>query len=97
MIAPYWDDIDITRFGNILYRLTTSASLLQRVCDLIKAANFGSASTFSPTLLFIVTWDRVAEYNFFAGAEEVRSNFYNKHCHMHVVDDDVFFVAICSF
>ena len=71
LIAPYWDDVDIKKFGGIFYRLTTSSTLLQRVRDQIVAANFGSTNSFSPTLLFIVTWDRVAEYR---GTAEVSNN-----------------------
>ena len=74
LIAPYWDDVDITRFGDIFYRLTTDSTLLQRVRDQIEVANFGSVASFSPTLLFIATWDSVAEYQFFAGTAEVHNS-----------------------
>ena len=75
LIAPYWDDVDIRRFGAIFYRFSTSSSLLQRVRDRIEAANFGSVNSFSPTLLFIVTWDRVAEFDRSPVAVEVHNSF----------------------
>ena len=61
LIAPFWDDVDITRFGNIFYRQTSNAALLQRARDQLQEL-FPSSGNFTPTTLFIATWDRVAEY-----------------------------------
>ena len=61
LIAPFWIDIDITRFGNIYYRITSNATLLQRAHDLLQEL-FPFSGNFTPITLFIATWDRVAEY-----------------------------------
>ena len=61
LIAPFWDDVDIRRFGNIFYRETSNATLLQRARDQLQEL-FPSSGNFTPTTLFIATWDRVAGY-----------------------------------
>ena len=61
LIAPFWDDVDITRFGSIFYRETSNATLLQRAQDQLQGL-FPSSGNFTPTTLFIATWDRVAEF-----------------------------------
>ena len=61
LIAPFWGDVDITRFGNIFYRETSNATLLQRAQDQLQGL-FPSSGNFTPTTLFIATWDRVAEF-----------------------------------
>jgi hypothetical protein len=55
MIAPFWNDIDIT-LGGLFFRQSTDAALLDLVGSNISAA---FNMSFSPTLLFIVTWDSV--------------------------------------
>ena len=73
LIAPFWDDVDITRFGNIFYRETSNATLLQRAQDQLQGL-FPSSGNFTPTTLFIATWDRVAEFVpiFTVGEPQVR-------------------------
>ena len=61
LIAPFWDDVDITRFGNIFYRVTNNTTLLQRARDQLQEL-FPSSGNFTPTTLFIATWDRVAQF-----------------------------------
>ena len=61
LIAPFWGDVDITRFGNIFYRETSNTTLLQRAQDQLQGL-FLSSGNFTPTTLFIATWDRVAEF-----------------------------------
>ena len=61
LIAPFWDDVDITRFGNIFYRQTNDTTLLQRARDQLQEL-FPSSGNFTPTTLFIATWDRVAQF-----------------------------------
>ena len=61
LIAPFWDDVDIRRFGSIFYRETSNVTLLQRARDLLQEL-FPSSGNFTPTTLFIATWDRVAEF-----------------------------------
>ena len=61
LIAPFWSDVDIARFGNIFYRETSNTTLLQRAQDQLQGL-FPSSHNFTPTTLFIATWERVAEF-----------------------------------
>ena len=58
LIAPYWDNFDLRRGGNLFYRQTSNVSLIQRVRNQLQNI-FSSANDFPPTRLFIATWDRV--------------------------------------
>ena len=69
VIAPYWADIDIRRGGSISYRLTTVVEDYLNLQEIIRAA-FTNASNFEMTLLFVATYDQVAE---FLGSSEVVS------------------------
>ena len=60
VIVPFWDTLGIRRFGNIFFRATSNAALLQRAHDQLQEL-FPSSGNFIPTTLFIATWDRVAE------------------------------------
>ena len=60
LIAPYWDNVDTRRFGNVFYRQTTDTNLLTRARNQLQEL-FPSAGNFTPTYLFIATWDRVAQ------------------------------------
>ena len=60
LIAPFWNFVDIRRFGNIFYRETSNVTLLQRARDQLQEL-FPSSGNFTPTTLFIATWDRVAQ------------------------------------
>ena len=61
LIAPFWyDNADVERFGSIFYRQTFNAILLQRARDLLQEL-FPSSGNFTPTTLFIATWDRVVQ------------------------------------
>ena len=73
LIAPFWDDVDIRRSGNIFFRQTSNATLLQRARDQLREL-FPSPGIFTPTMLFIATWDRVAPY--FGGSEELQVSAY---------------------
>ena len=68
LIAPFWGDVDITRFGSIFYRETSNATLLQRARDQLQGL-FPSSGNFTPTTLFIATWDRVAEFDSVGGPQ----------------------------
>ena len=61
VIAPFWDNVDIERLGNISYRETSDTPLLKKARDQLQEL-FPSAGSFTPTTLFIATWDRVAEF-----------------------------------
>ena len=74
LIAPFWDDVDIRRSGNIFFRQTSNATLLQRARDQLREL-FPSSGIFIPTRLFIATWDRVPPY--FGGSEELQVSAYN--------------------
>jgi len=58
LIAPYWENFDLRRGGNIFYRQTSNTTLLQRVQNQLQES-FPPAGDFSPTRLFIATWERV--------------------------------------
>lgn len=57
LIAPFWIDINIEIAGRIYYRFSNDVALLNQAQSLILD------SAFSPSLLFIATWDRVAQFN----------------------------------
>ena len=60
LIAPLlW--VGFIDSGNIFYRQTNDTTLLQRARDLLHEM-FPSSGNFTPTTLFIATWDRVAGY-----------------------------------
>ena len=61
LIAPFWNDVDIRSPGNIFYRQTNDTTLLQRARDQLQEL-FPSSGNFTPTTLFIATWDRVAQW-----------------------------------
>ena len=61
LIAPFWDHVDIRRFGDIFYRETSNVTLLQRAHDQLQEL-FPFTGNFTPTTLFIATWDRVAQF-----------------------------------
>ena len=56
LIAPFWDDFDVGAGGQILFRQTSDEELLALTGSTINDAFF---LDFSPTLLFIATWDGV--------------------------------------
>lgn len=64
IIAPLWADIDIRPAdgGNIWYRHTDDAELLRRAQVEIRDALLNRA-TFTPTSLFIATWDHVGYFS----------------------------------
>ena len=59
LLAPFWDGHDILQGGRILYRFSTEPSLLSRVGERVGDA---FELTFAPNLLFVVTWDDVAQF-----------------------------------
>lgn len=65
MIAPFWSDIDNrpSGGGNIFYRQTADVSLLEKTETIIHSAFYPYYQEFSPTNLFISTWDHVGYYN----------------------------------
>ena len=61
IIAPFWDDIDITKGGTIYYR--QDPELVAAVQPLIASDYPEAAVSFRPSLVFVATWDRVAPQN----------------------------------
>ena len=63
LIAPFWDDIDITRGGTIYYRQDSNLTITELVQQAI-ASEYPEAASFQPSLVFVATWDRVEPYDF---------------------------------
>lgn len=59
IIAVYYSDVDCRGSGQILYRSTSDPILLRRAQTDIKS---GFLKNFTPTELFITTWDQVGHY-----------------------------------
>ena len=59
LLAPFWDDSDVEIGGQILFRLSDNQTLLNQVGSII---NDSLEYDFTPTMLFIVTWNRIPEY-----------------------------------
>lgn len=70
MIAPFWADVDTRisnpldpdEIGNVWFREEFDKQLLQRIQRDIRES-FVKMSDFTPTWLFIVTWDAVGYFN----------------------------------
>jgi len=62
LIAPYWADVDTREngSGNVFYRETIDLTLLQRATREIWD---GLSVSFSPSHLFIATWDSVGHHD----------------------------------
>ena len=69
LIAPFW--VRHIRFGSTFYRVTSNATLLKRARDRLQEL-FPSSGNFTPTTLFIATWDRVAQLG---GGSEVSTTY----------------------
>ena len=64
LIAPFWDDVDVTRGGTIYYRQDNTLSIADQVKrDIYNATLFPDVDFFYPSLVFVATWDRVAAYS----------------------------------
>ena len=63
LIAPFWADVDTTPDdgGFVWYRQTMDSTLLNRGMDEILAA-FTAVDSFTPTFMFIATWDHVGYF-----------------------------------
>ena len=62
IIAPFWDDIDVTKGGNIYYRQDFSLSIADQVQREIHR-QYPDVGFFHPSLVFVATWDRVAAFD----------------------------------
>lgn len=65
IIAPFWDDIDITEGGTIYYCQDSDSTLASLLQEALRASDYPEAVSFQPSLVFVATWDRVAPYDSF--------------------------------
>ncbi|KAK3104489.1 hypothetical protein FSP39_003333 [Pinctada imbricata] len=61
LIAPFWADVDTEEGGDIYYRISTDADLLDRASREIEAKVLDDY--FMATWMFIVTWVEIAFYD----------------------------------
>ena len=61
IIAPFWDDVDITRGGTIYYRQDSNSTITELVQQAV-ASEYPEAASFQPSLVFVATWDRVEPF-----------------------------------
>ena len=59
LIAPFWDDSNVENGGQILFRLSDNQTLLNQVGSII---NDRLEYDFTPTILFIVTWNSIPAF-----------------------------------
>ena len=62
IIAPFWDDIDITKGGTIYLRQDTNSSLAEQLKQEI-SIQYPELGTFCPLLVFVATWEEVAAFS----------------------------------
>ena len=62
LIAPFWTDFNPSAGGNIYYRQTNDSDLLQAVESVVQDSDNEDLNSFSPTHLFIATWDEVPPF-----------------------------------
>ena len=60
LIAPFWDDSNVENGGQVLFRLSDNQTLLNKVGSTI---NDTLEFDFTPTMLFIVTWRGIPEFD----------------------------------
>ena len=65
LLSPFWADVDTrpSNGGFVYYRQTTNSSLLSSAGEHIRTAFPLDFQTFTPTFLFIATWDHVGYYD----------------------------------
>ena len=68
LIAPFWHDFNPRVAGRIFYRQTSNTDQLNTVHQLFTILDTGELRDFSPTHLFVATWDQVSQ---FGGSSEV--------------------------
>ena len=61
VVAPFWDDVDITRFGNIYYRRVTAGTEFLKLQEII-TITFNTTG-FEIRELFVATYHKVAEFS----------------------------------
>ena len=63
IIAPFWDDVNINNGGTINYRQDFGSSIADQVQQDIINTLFPDVGSFSPSLVFVATWDRVEAFS----------------------------------
>ena len=63
LLSPYWGDVDTRTSdgGFVYYRNTTDSILLTKATSQVRTL-FPAFSNFTPTFLFIATWDHVGYF-----------------------------------
>ena len=59
LLAPFWDDSNVVIGGQVLFRLSDNQTLLNQVGSII---NDTLEYDFTPTMLFIVTWNSIPAF-----------------------------------
>ena len=62
LVAPFWADVDTRGTGEVYYRETNDTLLLSNVTLEIRR-DFENFTDFTPTTLFIATWDEVGYFD----------------------------------
>ena len=62
MIAPFWHDFNLYEGGNIYYRQTSDAYVIQSLYAMLLSNNTPSLNSILITNIIIATWDRVPPY-----------------------------------
>ena len=75
LLSPYWGDVDTrpSNGGFVYYRQSTDSILLTKAMNQVRTL-FPAFSSFTPTFLFIATWDHVGYYN--RHTDKVSVNFF---------------------
>lgn len=61
VIAPFYSNVDTSGSGSVFYHESESAADLAKAAERVRRSF--SSSTFQPTALFVVTWERVGYFN----------------------------------
>ena len=63
LLSPYWGDVDTrpSNGGFVYYRPSTDSVLLTKARNQVRTL-FSAFSSFTPTFLFIATWDHVGYF-----------------------------------
>ena len=61
-VAPFWNDIDTTKGGDIFYRTVSDSKTLNQIGSDVRSS-FNAFTNFRPSWALIVTWFQVAQYS----------------------------------
>ena len=83
LIAPFWSNVDLNRFGVIFHRIANDSNSLKRAENLT-AMLFPGTEVGEVTGVTVITWYRVAEVRFpfgnFSTDDEVEHNYVSYNC-----------------